>query len=137
MIGSKWYSSFLLCQQYAPKLNSRKSYCYIICGVFNFGNIYNFNGGLKLKPLDGEGSNLFLEQGFSQLIDTPTRYSNLSTSLIDLIFMNKTENVILQAVLPTIADHLGTMLALNCMTFQPKEKKHLRNTSMKTLTELS
>jgi hypothetical protein len=34
--------------------------------------------------------------------------SLLSTSLIDLIFMNKTENVILQAVLPTIADHLGT-----------------------------
>lgn len=105
-----------------PKLNARKSYCNIICGDFNFGNIYNFNGGLNLKPLDNEGSNLFLEQGFSQLIDTPTRYCNLSTSLIDLIFMNKTENVILQAVLPTIADHLGTMIALNCMTFQPKEK---------------
>ena len=99
--------------------------------------MYNFNGGLNLKPLDNKGSNLFLEQGFSQLIDNPTRYSNLSTSLIDLIFMNKTENVILQAVLPTIADHLGTVIAVNCMTFQPKKKKHSRNTSMKTQIGLS
>ena len=89
------------------KLNGRSTYTNMICGDLNFGNIYNFNGGLREKPLYNEGADLFLEYGYSQLIDVPTRYCNLSTSLIDLFFINKTDNVILNAVLPSIADHIG------------------------------
>ena len=69
------------------KLNGRPTYCNIICCDHNFGNIYNLNGGLRGKnPLDKEGSELFLEYGYSQLIDIPTRYCNLSTSLIYQFF---------------------------------------------------
>ena len=104
------------------KLNGRSTYTNMICGDLNFGNIYNFNGGLREKPLDNEGADLFLEYGYSQLIDIPTRYCNLSTSLIDLFFINKTDNVILNAVLPSIADHLGTLISINCKNFTPKQK---------------
>ena len=86
---------------------------------------------MREKQLDIEGADLFLEYGYSQLIDIHTRYCNPSTSLIDLIFINKTENVILHAVLPSIADHLGTMVSLHCKTFQPKEKT-LRKSYLKS-----
>ena len=47
------------------------------------------------------------------------------------IFINKTENVILHAVMSAIADHLGAMISVNCKTFKPKEKT-IKNTTTKT-----
>ena len=38
-----------------------------------------------------------------------------------------TDNVILNAVLPAIADHLGTLISINCKNFKPKEKTKKNN----------
>ena len=45
------------------------------------------------------------------------------TYLIDLIFVNKTDDVVLTAVTPPISDHSGTIVSLNTLNFKkpPKE----------------
>ena len=109
------------------KINKHKAYTKIICGDFNFGSAaYNFHGGLRPKPLDSKAPVLFTDNGFNQLIDIPTRYVKNSTSLIDLIFIDKTDNVILTAVTPAIADHAGTMLSLNTLSRPTPPKKFLK-----------
>jgi hypothetical protein len=98
-------------------INKHRAHTKIICGDFNFGSAaYNFHGGLRPKPLDSKAPALFSDNGFEQVIDIPTRYVRNSTSLIDLIFIDKTDNLILTAVTPAIADHAGTMLSLNTLS---------------------
>ena len=41
--------------------------------------------------------------------------------------------MIVNAVLPAIADHLGTLISINCKNFKPKEK-NIKNINMKTQT---
>ena len=89
----------------------------------NFGDCYNSYGGLNGKSLDEKAAPIFLEKNFYQLIDIPTRKVDNSVSLIDLIFISKTDDVVLTAVTPPISDHSGTIISLNTLNFKkpPKE----------------
>jgi hypothetical protein len=102
----------------------RKHSCYktLICGDMNFGSIYNHFGSLTEKPLDTKAPEIFGNNGFVQLVDLPTRYSSLSVSLIDLIFVNSCEGVLLSGVLPAIADHCGTLISLNALCKRRPDK---------------
>lgn len=85
----------------------------VILGDLNFGNIYCSYPTLEPKPLDFLAPDTFTEYGFSQLIDIPTRITDTSTSLLDLIFVDKTNQVLMHGTLPKIADHDGTLVTLN------------------------
>jgi hypothetical protein len=105
------------------RVKKYRAYTKIICGDFNFGSsAYNFHGGLRPKPLDAKAPSIFADNGFDQLIDIPTRYAKNSTSLIDLMFIDKSDNLILSAVTPAIADHAGTLMSLNTLS-KPKPPK--------------
>ncbi len=95
----------------------------VICtGDMNFGSIYNYYGALRHKPLDNRAPDIFGNNGFQQLIDRPTRYQAFSVSLIDLIFVNSSEGILLAGVLPPIADHCGTFISLNCLSKRRPDK---------------
>ena len=102
------------------KIKRLRSATKLICGDMNFGNIYNRLGNLSPRTLDTKAPDLFLEAGMYQLIDIPTRQVNLSCSLIDLVFSSKLENVVLTATLPPVADHAGTLLCLNTLSYKSK-----------------
>ena len=105
------------------KIRSHRSSTKIVCGDMNFGDCYNCYEGLPGKQLDDKAAPLFLENNFYQLIDIPTRKFNMSVSLIDLIFVNKTDDVVMTAVTPPISDHSGTVLSINTLNFKkpPRE----------------
>ena len=105
------------------KIRSHRSANKIICGDMNFGDCFNCYGGLNGKSLDDKAAPIFLEKNFYELIDIPTRKVDNSVSLIDLIFINKTDDVVLTAVTPPISDHSGTLISLNTLNFKkpPKE----------------
>jgi hypothetical protein len=94
----------------------------IITGDMNFGSVYNYFGALRDKPLDNRAPEVFGNNGFQQLIDRPTRYQGLSVSLIDLIFVNSSEGVLLAGVLSPIADHCGTFISINSLVKRRPDK---------------
>ena len=104
------------------KLRSHRASSKLILGDFNFGDCYDFYGGLQGKSLDERAPPIFLERDFYQMVDRPTRKVGNSVSLIDLVFVNKTDDVVLTAVLPPIADHSGTLISLNTLTFKKPPK---------------
>merc|ERR1712218_687300 len=77
---------------------------------------------LNPLPLDKKAPDLFLERGFYQQVDIPTRQVRLSSSLIDLIFADKVDNIVLTGTLPPLSDHCGTMISVNTLTFKPRPK---------------
>ena len=104
------------------KLRSHRASSKLILGDFNFGDCYDFYGGLNGKSLDDRAPPIFLEKDFYQMVDRPTRKVGNSVSLIDLVFVNKTDDVVLTAVLPPIADHSGTLISLNTLSFKKPPK---------------
>ena len=104
------------------KLRSHRCSSKLILGDFNFGDCYDFYGGLRGKSLDERAPPIFLEKEFYQMVDRPTRKVGDSVSLIDLVFVNKTDDVVLTAVLPPIADHSGTLVSLNTLSFKKPPK---------------
>ena len=60
--------------------------------------------------------------GFTQLIDIPTRITQNTISLIDLIFEFNTENVVCHGTLPRIADHDGVLVSYNIIFQKVKPK---------------
>ena len=104
------------------KLRSHRASSKLILGDFNFGDCYDFYGGLNGKSLDDRAPPIFLEKDFYQMVDRPTRKIGNSVSLIDLVFVNKTDDVVLTAVLPPIADHSGTLISLNTLSFKKPPK---------------
>ena len=71
-------------KQCLTKLKSHRVKQTCLIGDFNFGSCYAANMNLNPLPLDNKAPDLFLEQGFYQQIDRPTRQARLSSSLIDL-----------------------------------------------------
>ena len=49
----------------------------------------------------------------SQLIDIPTRSTLETTSLIDLIFVDRPEEVLVHGTFPKVADHDGVFMSLH------------------------
>ena len=94
----------------------------ILVGDFNYGSCYSAIPGLTPKPLDDKAPELFTQFGYTQLVDLPTRQVNLSCSLLDLIYVEKMDSVVLTALVPPMSDHSGTLLSLNSLTFKPQPK---------------
>ena len=72
----------------------------VIASDLNFGNCYCKFPILDPKPLDAAASDLFSSFGFTQLIDIPTRITQDTTSLIDLVFECNTDNISSHGTLP-------------------------------------
>ena len=68
---------------------------------------------LEPKPLDMTAPDLYQTYGFNQLIDIPTRLTEQTTSLIDLIFTDNEENIVEHGTVPKIVDHEGVMVCLD------------------------
>ena len=77
---------------------------------FNFGNIYSKYPALSPKPLEIYAPELFSSFGYQQLIDIPTRVTENTTSLIDLIFTSNLDKIRCHGTLPPIADHEGIFI---------------------------
>ena len=108
------------------KLNSYKSAKYkVIASDLNFGNCYSKFPILNSKPLDVLAPDVFSSHGFFQLIDIPTRITENSISLIDLIFVNQSNDVLCHGTLPKIADHDGVIVSFNITNPKPKNKTKL------------
>ena len=94
----------------------------IIASDLNFGNCYSKMPILNHKPLDSAASDLFSSHGFQQLIDIPTRFTINCISLIDLIFVNESDDVVCHGTLPRIADHEGVLVSFNIESKKQKPK---------------
>ena len=56
---------------------------------------------------------LFESYGFFQLIDIPTRITQNTTLLVDLIFVQNQDYLSIQGTLPKIEDHDGTLVSFH------------------------
>ena len=63
----------------------------VIMSDFNFGNCFSKQPKLPHKPLDSTAPELFESFGFNQLIDIPTRVTQNTTSLVDLVFVQNVD----------------------------------------------
>ena len=85
----------------------------IIASDLNYGNCYCKHPILNQKPLDSKAPDLFSSYGLTQLIDIPTRVTEHSITLIDLIYVNKPDDIDCHGTLPQIADHDGVLISFN------------------------
>ena len=104
------------------KLEDYPAYTCLISGDLNFGNIYNRKYILAPKPLDHDACDLFARNGFSQLIDIPTRFSKNSVSLIDLIFSDRLDDIIVHGTIPGPADHEGVFVSFSTISTKQKQR---------------
>ena len=104
------------------KIQKHRCFNSILVGDFNYGSCYSAIPGLTPKPLDDKAPELFTQFGYTQLIDLPTRQFNLSCSLLDLVYVEKTDSVVLTGLLPPLSDHSGTLLSLNTLSFKSQPK---------------
>ena len=106
-------------EQMLGRLGSHNAHTKLIMSDLNFGNIYCKLPVLCPKPLDNVAPELFSSFNFHQLIDIPTRVTNNTTSLIDLIFTSNQDNISCHGTLPPVADHEGIFVSFHCI--QAKE----------------
>ena len=102
------------------RLNNHPSHNKIIASDLNFGNCFSKFPILPPKPLDSTAPQLFASHGFKELIDIPTRITETTTSLIDLIFVTNQDFIQKHGTLPKIADHDGVFVSFHCS--QTKQK---------------
>ena len=102
--------------------NYDKAQYKVLSGDLNFGNIYCKVPVLPPKPLDNPASDLFSSFGFQELIDIPTRVTENTISLISLIYVNQSDDVVCHGTLHRIADHDGVLVSFNTKTQKPKIK---------------
>ena len=115
------HSEFLLeTEEILKRLQGYNADNKIIASDFNFGNTYCKYPILPPKPLDRSAPDLFSSYGCSQLIDIPTRVTENTTSLIDLIFVSNKDNIQSHGTLPRIADHDGTFVSFHCIRNKAK-----------------
>ena len=94
-------------------LSNHKADVKIIASDLNFGNIYCKFPTLLPKPLDASAPDLYASFGFNQLIDIPTRVTEKTVSLVDLIFIDNETDVQCHGTLPKISDHDGIFVSLS------------------------
>ena len=67
--------------------------------------------------------NLFQVQGLKQIIKSPTRITENSETLIDVIYTNNQKNITYETVVPSeLSDHdmVGCVRKINSQTYKPK-----------------
>ena len=73
------------------------------------------------KPLDSTAPDLFSSFGFKQLINIPTRVTETTISLVDLIFVDDQDDVVCHGTLSQIADHDGVLVSFDVKTDKVKQ----------------
>ena len=101
-------------------LDSHRADTKLIMSDLNFGNVYCKYPVLSPKPLDNLAPELFCSHDFKQLIDIPTRVTDKTVSLIDLIFTNNVDNIQSHGTLSPIADHEGIFVTFHCVQAKSK-----------------
>ena len=104
------------------RLQTYKAENKVIMSDFNWGNVFCKRPLLPDKPLDALAPELFESFGFKQLLDIPTRTTEHTQSLVDLIFVQCLDYVTNHGTLPRIADHDGTLVSFHCT----RTKAHTR-----------
>ena len=111
----------------------------LVIGDQNFGNCYCKSAVLSPKPLDSAASDLFSSFGFKQLINIPTRVTENTSSLVDLIFVDNMNDIACHGTLPQIADHDGVVTSFKFQTDKPKSKSKIiydyKNADVEGLTQ--
>ena len=97
----------------------------VFSGDLNYGNIYCKHPILDPKPLDTTAPDLFSRYGFNQLIDIPTRVTENTVSLIDLIYVNKIDDIVCHGTLCKIADHDGVLVSFDIVCKKQKTKEEV------------
>ena len=105
--------------QILNRLGQHKSDNKVIASDLNFGNCYCKFPPLPPKPLDLSAPELFSSFGAKQVIDIPTRVTETTTSLIDLIFVFNEDKIQCHGTLPSIADHDGTFISFHSTQQKP------------------
>ena len=109
------YDTFLTAaNDILSKLQNHNADNRIFASDMNFGNSYCKLPILEPKPLDSSAPELFEGYGYRQLIDIPTRITNDTTSLIDLIYLDNIDAVTSHGSFPKIADHDGIFVSFHC-----------------------
>ena len=115
------------------RLQTYKSDNKIIMSDFNFGNCYSKYPVLTHKPLDSTAPELFEGYGFTQLIDIPTRITQNTSSLVDLVFVQNQDFLTIHGTLPKIAENDRIISFSNDRThfiWPDKKKDHGQGLSM-------
>ena len=121
--SSEDYENFLsFSEVILRKLDNHTADNVIISSDMNYGNCYCKNPILNYKPLDNTAPELFQSFGYSQLLDIPTRVTDTSTSLLDLIYVHNTDSVTAHGTLPQISDHDGTFVSFHCTQDRPNKQ---------------
>ena len=100
------------------RLSNHSAHTKLFMSDLNFGNIYSKYPVLSPKPLDTYAPDLFSSFGYQQLIDIPTRVTENTTSLIDLIFTSNLDKIRCHGTIPPIADHEGVFINFHCVQEQ-------------------
>ena len=75
------------------RLNSHTADTRLIISDLNFGNCFSKRPILQHKSLDSFAPELFQSYGFTQVIDIPTRITQETMSLVDLIFVDNLDSI--------------------------------------------
>ena len=110
------------CNNFLHRLDHHTATYKIITSDLNFGNCYCKYPILSHKPLDSFAPDIFTSHGFTQLIDIPTRITENTMSLIDLFFVDNTDDIVCHGTLPRIADHDGIIASFKLEIEKPKAK---------------
>ena len=77
-----------------------------------------------LKENDHEViKDIFTDNGFKQILNTPTRVTDQTFSLIDLLFVNNNQNISYKTVIPTrLSDHdlIARVRKINNVKYEPE-----------------
>ena len=112
------YSTLSKLQNNSPAFN-------VIAGDINYGGQYDFYNTLPVSSFDLEVGDIFQQHSLCQLIDIFTRVSsspNYSVSLLDHIYIDRTDIVSSICVWPGLSDHNGVCIQLNISCKKPKKK---------------
>ena len=91
-------------------------------GDTNAGNNFEFFGSLKTTAIDHETASIFEGYLYTQIVDIATRLANHSTSLIDVIYVDRYDLVDKTLVYSAVADHCGTAVSYDILCKRPKLK---------------
>ena len=113
-------------KQTTDRIKSVNSATTIYIGDANAGNNYCFYGSLTTRSIDFQISEIFEDRCFSQIIDLPSRTVNNCSSLLDVIYIDRSDLVSSAVLFPPLADHAGISLSLDISWTRPKTKKQTR-----------
>ena len=120
-------------KQTTDRIKSVNSATTIYIGDANAGNNYCFYGSLTTRSIDFQLSEIFEDRCFSQIIDLPSRTVNNCSSLLDVIYIDRSDLVPSAVLFPPLADDAGNcskghvFFSTSIITILPANKDKKRN----------